>query len=140
VGDLQKALDSYLKATEMEPGDPLYWRLLANFCAQHVLYINEIGLPAARRAIVLSPNNLLSLDTLGWTLLVSERYDEARYQFARALEIDAQFAPALLHDGMAAYQLGDWQAARSRWLQAHELDPEGSIGQQAQMLLIQYFP
>ncbi len=139
-GDLQAALGAYLRATEISPTDATVWRLLANFCAQYNMQIEDVGLPAARMAVELSGEDSLALDTLGWTLTLLERYDEAQNVLEHALSLDPGLAQAHLHLGIVAFQLDDWEVALDHFQQARDLDVGGPAGEQAQLLLNQYFP
>jgi tetratricopeptide (TPR) repeat protein len=139
-GDLQAALASYLRATEMAPTDVTVWRALAAFSAQYNMQLEDIGLPAAQMAVELSGEDPLALDMLGWTLALLERYDEARDTLEHALSLDPELPQAHLHLGIVALQTDDWEAAKEHFQQASDLDPAGPVGEQAQMLLNQYFP
>jgi tetratricopeptide (TPR) repeat protein len=139
-GDLQAALASYLRATEMAPTDATVWRALAAFSAQYNMQLENVGLPAAQMAVELSGEDALSLDMLGWTLALLERYDEARDTLEHAISLDLQLPQGHLHLGVVALQTDDWVAAKEHFRQAHDLDPDGPVGEQAQMLLNQYFP
>lgn len=140
LGDLPPALEAYLRAVELAPGDAAYWRLLAVFCVQYGVQVEETGLPAARQAATLASDDPQALDALGWTLLSLGRVDEARYHLARALELAPDFALAHLHFGMAALQANDRTAAYQHLLRARDLDAGGPVGKQAQTLLARYFP
>ena len=139
-GDLQAALVHYQRATEIAPADATTWRLLANFSAQYNVQIEEIGLPAAQMAVELTGEDPLALDTLGLMLTLLERYNEARDVLEHALSLNQQLAPGYLHLGIVALQMNDWEAARDHWQQAYALDIDGPVGEQAQVLLNQYFP
>jgi tetratricopeptide (TPR) repeat protein len=139
-GDLQSALEAYLRATEMAPTDATYWRLLADFSAQYGVQIEEIGLPAAQMAVEVSGDDPLALDTLGWLLTLLERYDEARDVLEHALSLDPDLASGYLHLGIVALQTDDWQSAKEHFQLARDLDPESPVGEQAQVLLNRYFP
>lgn len=140
LGNLPPALEAYQRAIELAPNEANYWRLLAVFCAQYDVQTEEIGLPAARRAASLAPDDPQALDTLGWTLLLLEQPREARYHLARALNLEPGFALAHLHYGIAALQENERTAAYQHLLQARDLDAGGVVSQQAQALLSQYFP
>jgi tetratricopeptide (TPR) repeat protein len=114
--------------------------MLAAFCAQNNMQIEEIGLPAAQKAVELDGEDPLAQDMLGWTLTLLERYDEAREALEYALGFDPDLAQVHLHLGIVALQTDDWQAAKDHWQQARDLDQEGAAGEQAQTLLNQYFP
>ena len=139
-GDLQSAQASYLRATEIAPTDATYWRLLATFSAQYNVQIEDVGLPAAQMAVELSGEDPLALDMLGWTLALLERYEEAQDALEHALSLDPELAQGHLHLGIVALQTDDWQAAHEHLQQARDLDADGPVGEQAQVLLNQYFP
>jgi tetratricopeptide (TPR) repeat protein len=135
LGDLIRALEAYQKATTLAPDDPGYWRLLAAFCAQNNVNIKDIGIPAAQKAVILSEEDSLSLDVLGWLLTLDARYDEAGRMLNRALELDPQNGSAHLHLGMLYLQTNDRDSAHDHFVQARDL---GS--REAEMVLSQYFP
>lgn len=139
-GDLQAALRAYFHATEMDPADADLWRLLAAFSTRYNMQVADVGLPAAERAVELSGEGTQALDILGWALALLERYEEAREPLEQALEQDPGYAPAHLHLGILKTQTNDWEAAHAHLQEARDLDPGGPVGQQAQLLLNQYFP
>src|SRR5512143_2560846 len=67
TGDPQSALTSFQKATAFAPDNARYWSLLAMFCADHDSHVLDIGLPAARNAVQLAPNDAQALHSLGWS-------------------------------------------------------------------------
>ncbi len=140
LGNLPPALQAYQRAVELAPNEANYWRLLAVFCAQYGVQVEQIGLPAARHAASLAPNDPQALDALGWTLALLEQPDEALYHLARALSLEPDLASAHLHYGMAALQKNDRSTAYQHLLQARDLDTDGPVSEQAQALLNQYFP
>jgi tetratricopeptide (TPR) repeat protein len=139
-GDLQAALRSYFRATELAPKNATTWQLLAAFSAQYNVQVEEVGLPAAQTAVELTGEDPLALDMLGWTLALLERFDEAQDTLEHALSLDPDLAQGHLHLGIVLMQTDDWEAARDHLQQARELDPDGPVGEQAQRLLNQYFP
>ena len=139
-GDLQAALAAYSRATEIAPTDAIVWRSLAAFSAQYNMQVEDVGLPAAQMAVELTGEDPLALDMLGWTLALLERYDEAQDVLGHALNLDPQFTQAHLHFGIVAMQLDDWATSRTYLQQARDLDEGGPVGEQAQVLLDQYFP
>jgi tetratricopeptide (TPR) repeat protein len=139
-GDLQAGLAAYLRATEMDPTDADLWRLMAEFSARYNMQVDDVGLPAAQKAVDLSGEDPLALDALGWALALLERYDEAQEVLEQAIQLDPDLSSAHLHLGIIAMQRDDWEAAQERFLKARDLDPEGPAGAQARVLLDQYFP
>jgi tetratricopeptide (TPR) repeat protein len=134
-GDLIQALQSYQAATALAPEDPNYWRLLAIFCAQNNANIKDIGVPAARQAVVLASDDAASFDILGWLLILDASYDGAERMLKRALELDAQNPSVHLHLGMLYLQRNNRASAYDHLIHARDL---GSTD--AEAILKQYFP
>jgi tetratricopeptide (TPR) repeat protein len=71
LGDLTAALLDFQHAVDLAPRDPTYLRLLAVFCAENSVHIEDIGIPAALKAVELKPEDPQMLDTLGWSYFAS---------------------------------------------------------------------
>ncbi len=140
LGDLVSALSAYQRATELDSDESTYWRLLATFCAQYSVQVEEVGLPAAQKAVALAPDDPLVLDVLGWSQLSAGQFTSAKQTLAAALKKAPNFAAAHLHLGFVELQLGDRSSAYEQFVNAQELDPQGVYGQQAAQALKQYFP
>jgi tetratricopeptide (TPR) repeat protein len=134
-GDLIRALESYRSATTLAPEDPNYWRLLAIFCAQNNVNINDLGVPAARQAVILSEDDATSLDVLGWLLILDASYDGAERMLKRALALDGQSASVHLHLGLLYLQTNNRASAYDHLIQARDLG-----NSDAEAILRQYFP
>ena len=105
-GDLSAAFGHYQKAVEIAPGISQYWQYLALFSVQYNYDVPAVGLPAARQAVILAPEDPTALDTMGWTLLALEDYASAERFLQQALERDPGYPLALLHLGQLYLQ---WQ-------------------------------
>lgn len=140
TGDLSGALQAYQRAATLAPRDPDYWRLLADFSARHEYQVREIGLPAARQAVALNPDDPASLDTLGQVLLLLQDLTSAERAFQRALDVDANFIPAHVHLGLAFILRGERLQAYRKWEQVLQADPTSPAAEQARRLLKNYFP
>jgi tetratricopeptide (TPR) repeat protein len=139
-GDLEAAGQAFQKASKLAPQDPLYYRVLAAFSLEHNYQLSETGLPAARRALLLSPNDPASLDTLGQVLLKLGDIAGAKRFFERALLQQADYAPALLHLALIYLDEGNREAAYEMLQKALALAPGSITADQAQRLLDNYFP
>lgn len=140
LGDMPSALASFQRAADLAKRDPVYWRLLATFCVEYNIQLADVGLPAARKAAQLAPEDPLALDVLGWAQLANGERDAARQTLLSALEHGPQSASAHLHLALVYLQDGDRQGAYDHLQRALELDPQGSVGSQAASMLKQYFP
>ncbi len=97
MGDLYGALGYYQKATELEPDNAQTWLVLGDFSAVNLLEPREIGLPAARQALILSSNSAPALDLMGRVMLALEDADSAERFLQQAMEKDSAYAAARLH-------------------------------------------
>ena len=143
TGDLVSALASYQKATSLSPGQAVYWRRLAQFCADYGVQVEDVGLPAARKAEQIAPNDPQVLDTLGWTYAQAGLLYNAEQTLKRVIDLKPQqtiLASATLHLAETLLRKGD-QAGALRELQlARQIDPDGPAGTLAAQLIQQYFP
>lgn len=135
LGDLILALESYQYTTELAPDDAEFWRLLAVFCGQNNINVQDVGIPAARTAVKLQPNDPQLLDVLGWLLILDEKYNEAERKLLEALTYDPQLASTHFHLGLLYLQKDDRQSMYDHLVKARDLGSE-----EAEALLNQYFP
>jgi len=140
LGDLTSAMAAYQRATELAPNETTYWRLLAVLCAENGIYVEEVGLPAAQKAVELAPADPAALDALGWSYLASGRYFTAEQTLLQVIEIDPNYLPAQLHLAMTYLSQGKRVEAFDLLSRMQEADPQGGNGQFAEQLLEQYFP
>ncbi len=139
LGNLPNALAAYQKATELEPTEPVYRQLLALFSFDYRYDLAGTGLSAARRAVILAPEEARYIDTLGLIYFGLDRDEDAERQFLRALEKDAEYAAAHLHLGMLYLKGGDRGLAYSSLLQAQEFAQDDALRAETQRLLDEYF-
>ena len=138
-GDLPTALAAYEKAIELEPTNPLYRQLMALFSFNYGYDLDGIGVSAARRAVILAPEEAQYIDTLGLVYLGLDQDEDAERQFLRVLEVDAEYAAAHLHLGMLYLKRGHPELAYASLVQARDLDVGGVVSSQAIRLLDEYF-
>ena len=140
LGDVVSALTAYQRAVELAPGEPMYWRLLAMFCAEKGVYVDEIGLPAAQQALALSPDDPQSLDVLGYSYFSSGRFSNAEQTLLSAIEHAPDYFPAHIHLAMNYLAQGNRAAAFNSLTFVRDSDPSGVYSEAATQLLDQYFP
>lgn len=140
LGDLVSALAAYQRAVELAPAEPMYWRLLAMFCAEKGVHVDEIGLPAAQQALALSPEDPQSLDALGFSYFSSGRFSNAEQTFLLAIEHAPNYFPAHIHLAMNYLAQGNRAAAFNSLTFVRDSDPSGVYSSAAKQLLEQYFP
>ncbi len=139
-GDAQAALAFYQRAAALTPDRPVFWLLLARFSIENNIQIEAVGLEAARAALALSSNSPDALDLIGYAYYQLGDYDQAGTYLTLALQAAPDFAPAHLHSGLLALELGDSAAARAALQNAAQLAPDTPTAEQALQILQQYLP
>ncbi|HSM25878.1 MAG TPA: tetratricopeptide repeat protein [Anaerolineaceae bacterium] len=99
AGNLDEALIAFQKSTELAPNDSYYWINLARFCGEYRVNINEIGIPAARQALVLDEQNWEVHDLIGWMYLLLNDYTSAERFLSNAFKFNPENALVNLHLG-----------------------------------------
>ena len=140
TGDLVSALAAYQEATQLASNDATYWRLLAMFCSDNDLYVLDIGLPAAKQAAQLDPNDPQTLDALGWSYSNAGLLYNAEQNLQHAIKLAPDLAIAHLHLAENYLRQGDNTSALSELNLTVQLDKNGTSGQSAAQILKQYFP
>ncbi len=139
-GDLILALAAYQHAVDLAPDESTYWRLLAAFCVENGVHLEDVGLPAAQRAVHLAPEDPSALDVLGWVYLSSGRYANAEKILLGVIERFPDHLPAHIHLAMTYLAQGNRAAAFEQLTYVRSADPDGANGVMAAQLLKQYFP
>jgi tetratricopeptide (TPR) repeat protein len=139
-GDLVAALAAYQHATELAPNESTYWRLLAVFCADNSVHLDDVGLPAAQKAVDLAPDNPFALDALGWSYFSSGRYASAEQTLLDLIKRFPDHLPAHIHLAQTYLAQGNRAAAQEKLMYVQSIDPNGANGKTARQLLKQYFP
>ncbi len=139
-GDLPAAQAAYQKAIDLSPDSPIYWRVLAEFALKNDVQVRELGLPAARQAVTLAPDDPIGLDLLGQIFLRLGDQDSAQRFFRRALETSPQYLPVHLHLGMSYLLQGNLEAGRQELELVLSQSPDSLSAEQAKRLLNEYFP
>lgn len=139
LGNLVSALEAYQRAVELAPDAVEYWRLLAVFCAENSVQLEEIGLPAARQALALAPTDPGALDAIGYVYLSTGRYASAEEALKLAIEIAPEYFSAHIHLAMTYLAQGNQAAAFNSLTYVRDADNAGVYAEAAQQLLDKYF-
>jgi len=137
AGDVQAAIAGYQQAAELHPADPVFWRLLAEFSIAQELELFDTGLPAARNAAVLNPDDPVALDLAAYAHLLLGDFLTAERLILRSLELDPTSASARLHYGLLLAAAGRTSEARTQLITAASLGGASATGQFAQRALTQ---
>ncbi len=140
LGDIQTAINLFLEAISADPKNPVFWRLLAVFSIENVVQVADLGLPAAREALLLDPDNPAAHDLVGEAYLALENPLLAERFFLEALSRDPEYAPAYLHLGLLKLTAGDTAGARRDLEKVLALAPDTPTGDMAQNILDRFIP
>ncbi len=132
LGDIQAAKAAYLHATQVAPQDPRFWITLAQFSLNHEIEIATLGLPAARNAVVLDPEDPAAWDFLGYAHTLLENPILAERTLWKAISLRPTRAATQFHLGLFHQMQGDTSRAYAAFEMAALLDPDGVIGQMAE--------
>lgn len=140
MGNFNQALVYFQKAAELAPRDAVYWYLLAQFAFQNNTLIEEVGLAAARQALLLNDQDPLALDLMGFGYYLLNDLSTAQRFLSQALEISPDEPRLWFHMGLVSLASGETQRAYDQLIRAVDLNPSSPVAEQAIRVLTQYFP
>ncbi|HEY9076801.1 MAG TPA: tetratricopeptide repeat protein [Anaerolineaceae bacterium] len=140
MGDLNTALVYFQRAVQREPGIAQYWQALANYCLVHNIEIRGIGLPAARQAVLLSPDDAAALDMMGQVMIALEDFDGAERFLHRALQAAPDMQRVYLHLAQLYIRTQNYTLARENLNKVLQSNPSTLEWQVARRLQERYFP
>jgi tetratricopeptide (TPR) repeat protein len=139
-GNLVEALAYFQRAVAVEPQNGQSWQALARFSLDYLVNIEGVGLPAAREALQLSPEDPAALDLMGALLLKMGDLLSAERFLQRALSVDISYASVHLHLGQLYIQSNKLDLALEHLNKAERLAGDQSEGVIARRLKEQHFP
>jgi Flp pilus assembly protein TadD len=134
-GDPARAENWLAQSVEANPKEPQAWLALASFYIGNDLQVEVSGIPAARQALLLAPDDPAALDLLGWGWYKLGDFAEAERLLRMAIAKDPQSASAHLHLGMTLIEEKRLEEAKVELQTTVSLDPSGEIGAQAEEAL-----
>ena len=109
--DFTQASEAYERALALAPGNAEVVRVSGLFAA--LMGHFDVGVVAARRAVVLDPLARQSHSLLGRALYAARRYGEAVAAYAEVISLAPDFKATYGLRGLAYYGLGDLERARA---------------------------
>jgi tetratricopeptide (TPR) repeat protein len=139
AGQVEEGLEILHQLTADHPENSLVWQMLARLCLNYDLKVTDVGLPAARQAVLLAEDDPTALLLLGRAYFQDGNISMAERFFSEASLVEPLSPEPHYYLGLLYLNQGDLTAAEDHLSQAYRLDPSGSIGLQAQQTLEQYF-
>lgn len=136
LGDLEGAAEQYLKAVDVLPENIRAHGRLAEFTLEFHYQVEELGLPAARRAVELAPDDPEALITLGRVFKALDDEASAVKFFYRALEVHPQNAAAHLYLGVTYLEGGEKDRAAGHLRMVLRLADHPALKKRAESLLV----
>lgn len=140
LGRLADAQQAFQQAAQLAQANSLYYRLLASFSVRYQYQVSEQGLPAARRAVLLSPQDAAALDVMAQVLLLQQDFASAERYLSRARQADAAYYQAWVTQGLLYAFRGELREARQVWQQVQQQAPGSPAAEQARRHMQTYFP
>ena len=112
-GDIPEGLEILFDALNDAPDNDAFIHIeLANFCASYNIELTTIGLPNARKALLIEGDTLRSLNAMGNILFALNDLDSAERYYMHALEQEPGNLNSLFQLGMIAYLRENADSAR----------------------------
>jgi TolB-like protein len=109
--DLRRAGEEFARARALAPGNATILRINGLYAIMTGRI--DSGVADLRRAVTLDPLSALTHHLLGFGLYLAHQYEEARAANAEAISLDPEQLRAYEFSGLASYQLGDFEGART---------------------------
>ena len=113
--------------------------MLARLCLKYDLKIKEVGLPAARQAVLLAEEDPKALLLLGRAYFQSGNLSIAIRFFNQASTLDPGSPEPHYYLGLLYLNQGNSDSAQAELELAYQLAPDDTLGQQALHTLEQFF-
>jgi tetratricopeptide (TPR) repeat protein len=135
LGDYEHAEEWFQGAVDAAPDDVEFQLLLAHFYLDHLVRIEERGVPAAEAAVALAPDDPRAQDLRGWAYYLAGRHAESHQALTQALTLDPELVSAHYHLGSLYAGSGQSALARQHLQRAADLDTGGYYRVRAEALL-----
>ena len=111
-GDVIAARERFERAAELSPDDQQVWKTVAGYSIDSELFVEELGLPAARMLLQERVTDVEALTLLARGYLLLGETEIAVTFFERAINIKPDYAGAHLHYGLFLLASDELEEAR----------------------------
>lgn len=143
AGEVEEGFQTIQTLLEADPESVEIWLMLARLSIGNGVQVSEVGLPAARQARVLEPENAEATLLLGRAYMLDDDPLMAERFFLLAAEQAPEDAAPHLYLGLLYLNQEKSQSAQAQLQQARSLaqaSGEDAIAAQADQILEQYYP
>ena len=136
-----EAIQHYEKASMIKPDELIIWESIAKASLKNSVNLRTIGLPAARRANELNPNNPVLHNLMGVIMTNLNDPISAERFFFKAISMDRSLYSAYYHLGQLYLTQGKRDLAENylRFVVAYDAD-DSCESVSTQILIDRYFP
>ncbi|HPH95192.1 MAG TPA: tetratricopeptide repeat protein [Anaerolineaceae bacterium] len=139
-GDLDGARARIEEAIRIEPQNAIGWRALARHVLNYEQNASGEALEAARKALLLGPDEAVNLDLMGEVMLMDGDILSAERFVRQALEKDENLGAAHLHLGMIHLERGETASAAAELRKAARLADDEAVRSLAERILSRLSP
>lgn len=143
AGQVETAFENIDALLQASPEDPALWQILARLSIENDLQVAQVGVPAARQALLLEPDDPQSALMLGRAYLLADDPVLAERFLLKAAQQAPEAASAHLYLGFLYLNLENYPAAKDQLemtLSLAESSADQVVYDQASRLLEQVFP
>lgn len=135
AGDLEEALRAYQAAAVINENDSFFWKELAQFCLDYSIGLDSIGIDAARKALILNPDDSGINDLMGWIFFYLDDFVSAERFVLKAQSQAPYSAIVHLHLGQIYLKQNKIKSAEENLVKSIQLAQNPVIKKQAEQLL-----
>jgi tetratricopeptide (TPR) repeat protein len=121
-GNIEKAVVSYKRAIDLDPGHADAYYNLGNIYAQRKQF--EVARDLYGKAISIDPYAARAYSNLGNVYFETNKLDSALYMYDRAIEIEPDYETPYCHAGLVYQKLGEFAKAESLWMECLKYIPQ----------------
>lgn len=138
AGDVLEARSYFEAARDLAPDDVDSWKALARYSAEFEIYLDEVGVITAHRALVMAPQDAEAHALMGRILLLRGDPEGGIAQLELAIDLDKENTEAWLYLGLAQLVTDKAEAAVKAFEQVIALAPQSSQAELAADLIRDY--
>jgi tetratricopeptide (TPR) repeat protein len=124
LGELESAEMAFRQATFLAPDEPSFWNLLANFSLRYEIDIDLVALPALRNSLILEPDSIESLRSLGYAYHMLGNPLMAKRALNRAVVLSPTDPTTQYFLGLHYQAQGLPDKAIAAWIAARNFSPQ----------------